>query len=148
MSCNVSNFNVGQYLLMASNMMKRRLDHEVYEVTKDDSISGANTQIVGYLVANSSSEIYQKDIEKAFSLRPSTVSANLRLMEKKGFVTRKYSTVDTRLKRVLPTEKAVELNEKVNSKGYELEENFKKVLSVEEQDILMKLLKKVISALE
>ena len=140
--------NVGQNLLIASNLFKRRLDHEISDLTGDDSISGANIQIIGFLVANQNHEIYQKDIEKAFSLRPSTVSANLRLMEKKGFITREYSTVDTRLKKVIPTKKAIELNQMVCKKGFELEEQFSTILNKEEQEIMVKLLSKLIRSLE
>ncbi len=140
--------NVGQNLLIASNLFRRRFDHEISKLTGDDSISGANTQIIGFLVAHQNQEIYQKDIEKAFSLRPSTVSANLRLMEKKGYVRREYSTVDTRLKQVIPTEKAIELNSLLHKKGYEIEEQFNAILNKEEQEIMKKMLRKLIRSLE
>lgn len=52
-------------------------------------------------------DLYQKDLEKEFKVRRSTASENLRLLEKKGYLYRECAKEDARLKKIIPTEKAV-----------------------------------------
>lgn len=139
---------IGYELMKVSNLVHREFARQVYKTTHDDNITGANMQILAFLNMNAHKEIYQKDIEKHFALRPSTVSANLRLMERKGLISREYSTIDTRLKRVTTTPKALELKEEMKLKTNELEEKFNSVLSIEEKATMIKLLRKMKSALE
>lgn len=149
--CNLeslSSVNVGRAILMAANLFRRRLDHQIIKLTDDDNITGSNSHIIGFLVANKDEEIFQKNIETHFSLKPSTVSANLRLLEQKGYIIREYSKIDTRKKFVSPTEKAINFNKIICDKGLEIENEFKKVLTFEEQEQLVSLLIKLISSME
>lgn len=144
----LNSMEIPHALMMVSKLMKREYDHQIYESIHSDKITGENLQILGFLDMNPDKEIYQKDIEKFFSLRASTVSANLRLMEKKGLITREYSTADTRLKKVSATPKSLELKGKIQLKTKEMEKKFNDVLSKEERKILLDLLLKMKSALE
>jgi DNA-binding MarR family transcriptional regulator len=145
----VKELNVEKSLIVASNLLKRRMEHQITEFSpNDDQISASNAQIIGFLVVNKDQEIFQKTIEQAFSLRPSTVSANLRLMETKGFIKREFSKLDARKKRVIPTQKAIDFNEKLCKKGVEIEEEFIEIFNNDEYEELKSLLLKLIVNME
>ena len=65
--------------------------------------------IVGYLSENADKDIYQRDIEKHFTIARSTASKVLRLMEEKGLIQRQPVAHDARLKKIVLTQKAYEI---------------------------------------
>ena len=58
-------------------------------------------------------ETYQKDIEKEFKISRSTATELLQNMEQHGYLYREVSTIDNRLKRIVLTEKSIELQKNV-----------------------------------
>ena len=56
---------------------------------------------------------YQRDVEAAFGLSRSTATGILQLMEKNGLIQRESAADDARLKSLIPTAKAAELEEEV-----------------------------------
>ena len=58
-------------------------------------------------------ETYQKDIEKEFKISRSTATELLQYMEQHGYLYREVSTIDNRLKRIVLTEKSIELQKNV-----------------------------------
>jgi len=83
-----------------------------------DEVTMMHGWIMGYLYHNSEREIYQKTIESEFSIRRSTVTSILQLMEKKGYITREAVHGDARLKKLVLTpvgrEKAIKTEEMVD----------------------------------
>ena len=69
------------------------------------SILGSQGYIIKYLSDNKDIDIYQKDIEKRFKVRRSTVTSAINRMEKGGLVVRESVERDNRLKRIKLTEK-------------------------------------------
>lgn len=65
-------------------------------VPPDSMMSGANMPIVQYLHEHRDSDVFQYDIERAFSITRSTASRVLGLMEKKGLITRSAVDWDAR----------------------------------------------------
>jgi DNA-binding MarR family transcriptional regulator len=57
--------------------------------------------------------VYQKDLEKRFEIRRSTATQILSLMEKNGLILRQPVPRDARLKRLVLTEKAIEMHKEV-----------------------------------
>jgi DNA-binding MarR family transcriptional regulator len=130
-------------VLTTANILRRKTDRELLSINNTDNLSLSNIQIIGYITINLGKEIYQKDIENYLSLKPSTVSANLSLLEKKGYVIREYSTVDTRLKRVTPTQKAIEIEKHMSVGAQKIEDRINSILDNEERESLFKLLDKL-----
>ena len=64
------------------------------------------TRVICFLYQNRDRDIFQKDIEKEFSVRRATVSVLLRTMELKQLVTRESVSSDARLKKVVLTAKS------------------------------------------
>ena len=70
----------------------------------DDNVTRNNGWILNYLAHHSDRDIYQKDIENDFCIRPSTVSKVIRLMESKSLLCREAVPGDARLKKLSLTD--------------------------------------------
>ena len=87
-----------------SNLIKRSLD--VSRSERGETVTPMHGKIIGYIRRNDGRDVFQKDIESAFSYRRSTASTVLGLMEEKGLIERHPVPHDARLKRIVLTEKA------------------------------------------
>lgn len=74
-----------------------------------------NGWIMRYLYENRKKDIFQKDIEKFFSIGRSTVTNIIQILEKKGYVRRESVEYDARLKKVILTEQGIESHEKIEA---------------------------------
>jgi DNA-binding MarR family transcriptional regulator len=100
---------------------------------KDPDITGIQGWIIGYISRHQNSQdVFQRDIEKEFNVRRSTVSGILNTMEKKGLIIRQTVDFDARLKKITLTPKAVTCNQMILDKLQEVERQLKKGLSDEE----------------
>ena len=80
-----------------------------------DEIPLMNGWIMRYLYENRKKDIFQKDIEKFFSIGRSTVTNIIQILEKKGYVRRESVEYDARLKKVILTEQGIESHEKIEA---------------------------------
>lgn len=97
-------------LLSLSNYIFNRTQ-EIQKKVYPDNLSYEYGYIISYLCDNEDRNIFQRDIEKEFDLRRSTVSTILKELEKEGLVERKSVSNDARLKKVIATEGAKMINE-------------------------------------
>ena len=96
------------------NNISNRLRRRSHVIQKSIGITGAQGTVLDYiLVEGMERDIYQKDIEKAFQIRRSSATGILQLLEKNGFIYRETVEWDARLKKLLPTQKALELKEQI-----------------------------------
>ena len=100
-------------------------------------------RIMNFLFENKGREIFQKDIEEHFEISPATCSKTLKLIEKNGFIERKSVESDARLKKIVLTEKALELSERIKNDLDEFERLLTKGISEEELDAFFAVLDKV-----
>lgn len=92
--------DVGQYVNKLHNKIRRELD---VSATRNH-INGAQARTLIYILVESQRrDLFQKDIEDKYSIRPSTASALLKKMTTAGFITREPLPSDNRLKRIVPT---------------------------------------------
>ena len=130
--------NLGILINKIANQLKRKMDKEMnenYNITKTQSL------VLSYI--NSNKEIYQKDIEKRFSIRRSTATEILNLMEKRNLIKRIPSKIDKRLNNIEITEEGIKLEKVGKEKIKELEKHMIKSLTKEEKKELIRLLEKV-----
>lgn len=113
-----------------------------------DELTGATSWIIGYLVHNCDRDIFQKDIEKEFSIRRSTASKALSIMEQKGLIRRESVDHDARLKRLVLTERAIELNKLVEGDLEEIERRLTNGLTEEEINLFSAIVEKIKKNLE
>ena len=81
---------VGFTIRRLDHVLKRNLEARVQQEGIDE-ITLMHGWIIRYLYENRERDIFQKDIEKQFSIGRSTVTGILQILEKKGFVGRKSS---------------------------------------------------------
>lgn len=67
-------------------------------------------------------DVYQKDIEKEFSIRASTATILLRNMESNGRITKISSKADARLKKIVLTQKSQTLLKEIKEKANAIKE--------------------------
>ena len=78
-----------------------------------DEITLMHGWILRYLYENQDQDIFQKDIEKNFSIGRSTVTGIIQILEKKGFINREFVAHDARLKKVTLTQKGMDSHRKI-----------------------------------
>lgn len=97
---------IGFEIHMLDHMLARNMQAHV-RAAGIDEITLMHGWIIRYLYANRDRDVFQKDIEKDFSVGRSTVTNVIKLMEKKGFIRRESVEHDARLKKVILTEKGI-----------------------------------------
>ena len=93
-------------------------------------------------------DIYQRDLEKAFNIRRSTATGILQLMEKKGLVERLPVPRDARMKKLVLTDYAVQINEKMKENIDIMENVLRKGITEEEAEVFHTVCDKIIHNLE
>ena len=106
--------SIGMECRCVSNLVRRKMG-ETEVIKESQELTGMHGFVIGYLYNHQDEEVYQKDLEKRFEIRRSTATQILSLMEKNGLILRQPVAHDARLKRLVLTEKAIELHKKVVS---------------------------------
>lgn len=91
-----------------SNLIRRHVDNSGVRAEME-SVTGTNGWVIIYLSHHPDDDVYQRDLEQIFSVRRSTMSNILALMEKKELIRRESVSHDARLKKLILTEKAQNL---------------------------------------
>lgn len=137
--------SIGFQVHELSRMIKRSLDEHINALSlQSEEITGAQACIIGYIKREGEKDdVFQKDIEKAFHIRRSTVAETLRIMEGKGLVIRESVTHDARLKKLILTPKAIEIYEEISSEIEEVEKELTKGLSQGEKLLFLEIIDKM-----
>ena len=91
---------VGRIILLG-----RCLRHLGYSFFQSAGTTSSQSGVLMYLALNESKDVYNKDIEKAFQIRPSSVTGLLERLERQDYIFRVPSVEDARLKSIKLTEK-------------------------------------------
>lgn len=137
----------GREIRIISNLMRRRLDSSAV-MTRSKNITGTGGWLLGYLYANRDRDIYQRDVEKEFSIRRATSSKVITRLEEKGFVRRESVDCDARLKKLVLTEEGMKIQRDVCRELDDFDEKLISVLTEDEQKTLFELLGKIKDSLE
>ena len=78
-------------------------------------ITASQCAVLDYLLGSSKEFMNQKDIEKALSLKNPTVTGILKRLDEKGFILAVPSNQDKRCKNIYPTEKAYDIQKKMDN---------------------------------
>ncbi len=114
----------------------RCLSHEIGRAVSSvvsgqlgETATGVQSWVVRYLYDHRDEEVFQKDLEARFSVRRSTMTTILKLMKKNGMITKESVSRDARLKRLILTPSAIELQERIRSNIDSLEAKLKNGIS-------------------
>ena len=88
-----------------------------------------------YLEQHSNGDVFQKDLEKEFSISGATATKMLKIMEKDGILSRVSVPTDARLKKLELTEKGYKLSQSAKENVIRFESGMKKGFTEEELTI-------------
>ncbi len=126
---------IGREFHSLNNLIHRYFEFSSHK-REVETITGNNGWIIGYLSANADKDIYQRDIEKHFTIARSTASKVLRLMEDKGLIQRQAVAHDARLKKIVLTQKAYEVKGLMKEDAEMMEQTLTKGFTEEELETL------------
>ena len=104
--------------------------------------------IIEYLYRHRDEPVFQRDIEREFSITRSTVTNILQLMERKGYIERQSVPQDARLKKLVLTEAGVRFHENTILSFKQTDDYVAGLLTEEENAELLRLLNKLRDALK
>lgn len=122
---------IGREIHSLNNLIHRYFEFSSHK-REVETITGNNGWIIGYLSENTDKDIYQRDIEKHFTIARSTASKVLRLMEEKGLIQRQSVVHDARLKKIILTQKAYKIKGLMGEDAEIMEQTLTKGFSEEE----------------
>lgn len=138
---------IGFEIRTLANLMRRDFE-KVRAQLNLNSPGGINGWAIGYLMNNASKDIFQKDFENEFSIRRSTASNILKHMEDNGLIKRVPVDYDARLKKIVLTEKAVEIHKQISVAIEKRENKMRRGLSDSEIETFFKITSKLKNNLE
>lgn len=138
---------IGFDIRTLSILIKRYIDGSA---TKQyvDNLTGTHGWVIGYLYDNRDHDVYQRDLETQFSIRRSTATGILQLMEKNELILREPVGIGRPLKKLVLTEKALDIHKMVEEDRKRTEEQLTKDIDAQELAIFRKVLKQMIRNME
>lgn len=138
------NDEIGFYL----SLIKKKMDKHMNEGLKKYDLTKAQRDILGYLHFTDKNPVIQKDIEEHFHISNPTVTGILNRLEQKGFIERKQSLKDKRVRTIVLTKKEQDLHEDIENQICLMESKFENALGIEKQKQLLEILKELAQNLE
>lgn len=136
--------DVGRLVNILSNQLKR---HFLVPV-EDNGLTMLQRHMLHFIImASMHKEIYQKDVEAEFHIRRSTATGMMQLLERNGFICRESVERDMRLKRIVPTKKALALREGMLEDIRHVEERMLEGVGEEELSICTRTLARMVKNL-
>ncbi len=136
---------IGFEIIALSNQIKRQGPESS---VGEENVTAMQSRIIGYLMRNSTQDVFQKDIESVFNIRRSTASGILRLMEENCLLQKVPVNYDARLKKLVLTPKAIRIGKKIRREIDDLENRLIKELTPEEVNTFYYLINKIKKNLE
>ena len=130
----------GMWINILSHMLKKRMNAN----TQSLGITGVQSHVMHYiLVKCADGPVFQRDVERAFSLSRSTATGILQLMEKNELLTRESVPWDARLKSLVPTEKGAQVDAAVKKGIQEMEAELIEGISPGQRQVFLEVAAKI-----
>ena len=145
-------------LRRVNNLIFRKIG-QIARTNGVEAVTPMHGWIMEYLYRNSDTPVFQRDIEREFSITRSTVTNILQLMERKGYIARQSVAQDkcpgtlpylqephvghARLKQLVLTEKGRQFHENTMLALHQTDEYVAGLLTEEENTELLRLLNKL-----
>ncbi len=139
----VKDEHASRYIGILSNRLRREIDALSFR----GQYSGTEGKALHFILAHEDSELFQKDLEDEFGLRPPSASALVKKMEQDGLISRVPVSYDGRLKKIVPSEKAQQNRERVLRDVQDLEERLLRNISEQDCERWLEITKKMIENL-
>ena len=133
---------VGFEIKTVHNLLKR--DFESLPIHKEmKNITAMQKWIIGYLSDNEDKDIFQRDLEEEFSVRRSTATGILQLMEKNNLITREAVSYDARLKKLVLTQKALDIQNEIDEEIKAHDKKISEGISKDDLEVFFKVMKQI-----
>ena len=139
----VKDEHASRYIGILANHLRREIDALSFR----GQYSGTEGKALHFILAHEDSELFQKDLEDEFGLRPPSASALVKKLEQDGLISRVPVSYDGRLKKIVPSEKARQNREKVLRDVRDLEDRLLRGISEQDQAQWLEITKKMIENL-
>ena len=121
--CGHSNDRIGAEIGMLHNLLRRQMACMTEKSANSANVTGMQAMIVHHLILREKEgDLFQKDIESAFQMRRSTATGILQLMEQHGILRREPVAHDGRLKRLVLTDRARAMDERITERMVQMEQ--------------------------
>ena len=98
------------------NMLSRKVKKRLNVTLQGLGITAIQSRVIFYILNHcQQGPVFQRDIEQVFSLSRSTATGILQQLEKKEIIRRESVAMDARLKSLVPTARATELDAQVRA---------------------------------
>lgn len=134
--------SAARYISKLSNRLRRKIDM----LSSRNEFSGSQGRTLHFLLAQTD-DVFQKDIEEEYGIRPSTATELLKQMEKNGLIIRETAAYDNRLKKIILTDKALIHKNQVINDLTELEETLTKDIPEEKMRVFFEVMEKMLDNL-
>ena len=135
----------GAWVNLISHRVKRQLDRSLADL----GINGFQSRVLHYIRAHyREGPVFQRDVENVFAISRSTATGILQHLEREGCITRESVQEDGRLKSLVPTEKAAELDEQVRASLLAIEAKMTDGISPGQLQVFMETASKMSSNLD
>ena len=140
-----SHDHIGMYINIAAHCIRRKMD----SFAASYGLSGLQVHLLGFLedAQRATRPVYQRDIEKNFGIRRSSVTNVISNLEQKGYLKRESVPGDARLKQISLTESGREINRTVCHQIDDMENMVNQHFTKEEHASLIQMLDTIIHIL-
>lgn len=132
--------SIGALIKQINNVYEKDFNNKLKKL----GITSSQCAVLGYLFNSRKEEINQRDIERHLNLKNPTVTGLLKRLDEKGFVFSVPNTMDKRCKNVYLTEKAYDIQKKMEVDRKQIDKNCTIGLGKKEVDSLRRILQKVL----
>ena len=133
-------WDCGAWINLLAHKVKKRLNATLADL----GITGVQSRVMHYILLHcEEGPVFQRDVENAFDLSRSTTTGILQLLEKNGLLLREGVAQDGRLKRLVPTEKAAQMDTQVRNCIRNTETAMMAGISPEERQLFLQVVAKM-----
>lgn len=145
---NKSKLKLGLDISKINHIISRKMDASVINAI-DDNLTISQAYVIDFIsIEGKNKEIFQKDLEREFDLKRSSVSLMLNNMEKSDLIERVPVTEDARLKKIVLTKKSKKIYEKISIAIDSIENRLSEDITQEEIEVFQMVLEKIRNNLE
>lgn len=130
----------GRHIIGLGHTIKRYIDNSL----SLHGLTGQQARVLRVIYENSlSGDVYQKEIERYFNVRRSTVTQILQVLENLNYIERRSSSKDARSKVIKITEKGIEASQYGKEIIENVEETIAETLTSEELEFYINMTEKL-----
>ena len=112
------------------------LDQYRKERMKNMDISPSESLALDYLLSQKSHTLYATELHEKFGISKSTISTTLKGLKRKGYLKTVVNPQDDRKKQIILTDKAYEMEQRINAGLWEQQEYLCREISQQQMEIL------------